>query len=694
MASASLAEPLLPSPTPASGASYQEAQQGLAAERTQAQERDARATMQGRLDTLHEHRPLETARTLTAVCPFILVNEFCERLCYYGLATNLVNYLVYVMDESPQTASVAVNVWSGTCYLTPLLGAWLADSYWGRYHTIAVFSTIYCVGVALLTASASWPNVGYPAASDGRPATWYQNAFLYGALGVVAVGTGGIKPNVSAFGADQFDPRDPRDAKDKASFFSWFYLSINVGSLISSTVIVTVQQNYSWPIGFSIPAFAMVLSLAAFVAGRRRYRHRPVIQSPLTRVAQVWYDAVWRNRNARIPDANPCNEVPPPLPASAPASAHAARKRNLVATHHLRHAKPTLWILRAERAWGGRFSLRQVGEVWSVVRLVPFFWLSVTYWAIYSQMQTLFVLQGNQLDRHIVLRFPDFLVPVFGKSSADWEIDTIIPSATMSTIDTLVIIGLLPLFDKVVYPLFARCGMPVTLLQRMGWGNVVALLSMVSAGVLEIYRRHRVHEGHTAPGGHGGAASDVTIMWQGIPLLLIGASEVLGSVGQLEFFYSESPPSMRSCCMALQLVATALGSYAASLLLVIAHWASDGTWVTKNLNHGHAENYFFALAGLMAANQLAFIWYSYSFTYTPRIDEDEPPRPMPSALSPPPASTNAGGLPHSATITIPGMGAAHASGVAESPGFLPPESLTVQADSPMLGGHVLPSEKR
>lgn len=131
-----------------------------------------------------------------AVCPFILGNEFCERLAYYGygagsragpcpcrtrsirepcllqggharhsllvpsrspafptppvplltarrLSTNLILYLTRVMGEESGHAALQVSLFSGTCYLTPLLGAWLADSMWGRYKTIMVFSLIY-----------------------------------------------------------------------------------------------------------------------------------------------------------------------------------------------------------------------------------------------------------------------------------------------------------------------------------------------------------------------------------------------------------------------------------------------------------------------------------------------------------------------------------------------------------------------
>lgn len=76
-------------------------------------------------------------------CPFILSTECCERLAYYGIATNLVSYLTEKLHEGNVSAATSVTTWTGTCYLAPLIGAVLADAYWGRYWTIAVFSTIY-----------------------------------------------------------------------------------------------------------------------------------------------------------------------------------------------------------------------------------------------------------------------------------------------------------------------------------------------------------------------------------------------------------------------------------------------------------------------------------------------------------------------------------------------------------------------
>ena len=106
---------------------------------------------------------------------------------------------------------------------------------------------------------------------------------VYLGLYLVALGEGGIKPCTSALGADQFDGADPVEKVTKASFFNWYYFSISIGSLLSGTVLVWVQDNVGWGVGFLIPTVLMVFGLVAFVAGRRVYRYKKLEGSPLKR---------------------------------------------------------------------------------------------------------------------------------------------------------------------------------------------------------------------------------------------------------------------------------------------------------------------------------------------------------------------------------------------------------------------------
>jgi solute carrier family 15 (peptide/histidine transporter), member 3/4 len=84
-------------------------------------------------------------------------NECCERLAYYGMSTNLVNYMKTRLGLENAVAANNVTNWSGTCYITPLIGAFLADAYMGRYWTIASFMIIY-IFVSQRLSSSNLPH--------------------------------------------------------------------------------------------------------------------------------------------------------------------------------------------------------------------------------------------------------------------------------------------------------------------------------------------------------------------------------------------------------------------------------------------------------------------------------------------------------------------------------------------------------
>ncbi|KAI7748984.1 hypothetical protein M8C21_033901, partial [Ambrosia artemisiifolia] len=236
-------------------------------------------------------------------CPFILGNECCERLAYYGIATNLVSYLTKKLHQGNAAAATNVTTWQGTCYLTPLIGAVLADAYWGRYWTIAGFSMIYFVGMCTLTLSASLPSLKPVECVDDicPSATPLQYAVFFAGLYLIALGTGGIKPCVSSFGADQFDDTDPKERVKKGSFFNWFYFSINIGALFSGTFIVWIQENKGWGLGFAVPALFMGVAIFSFFIGTPLYRFQKPGGSPITRMCQVLV-ASFHKRNVPVPN--------------------------------------------------------------------------------------------------------------------------------------------------------------------------------------------------------------------------------------------------------------------------------------------------------------------------------------------------------------------------------------------------------
>lgn len=156
--------------------------------------------------------------------------------------------------------------------------------------------------MTLLTLSASVQGIKPPCNDQDvcHPTSSQTGVFFVG-LYMIALGTGGIKPCVSSFGADQFDDTDEKEKKKKSSFFNWFYFSINIGALVASSVLVWIQTNVGWSWGFGIPAVAMAIAVMSFFSGTRLYRNQRPGGSPFTRIFQVIVASL-RKLNVEIPN--------------------------------------------------------------------------------------------------------------------------------------------------------------------------------------------------------------------------------------------------------------------------------------------------------------------------------------------------------------------------------------------------------
>lgn len=272
-------------------------------------------------------------------------NDVVERIVYHGVSANLISYLVGVLHQDRVSSVKSVNNWSGTICITPFVGAFVADAYFGLYWTIAVTSFFYltvsecsrrpgppwhlgsqalpvipslaeranacaCLaacaqGLVMLTLSASLPGLRPSDCAESTnlqcsPATPAQLRFFYVSLYVLCVGAGGIKSCASAFGAAQFDSDCRVEKVKKSSFFNWWFLGIKLGMLFSVTVVVYVQDNVGWGWGFGIPTALMLLVSLLFFAGSPFYRHQKPTGSPLTSYCQVVVAAL-RNRGLRVP---------------------------------------------------------------------------------------------------------------------------------------------------------------------------------------------------------------------------------------------------------------------------------------------------------------------------------------------------------------------------------------------------------
>uniref|UniRef100_A0A668A043 Solute carrier family 15 member 1 n=1 Tax=Myripristis murdjan TaxID=586833 RepID=A0A668A043_9TELE len=206
---------------------------------------------------------------------FIVVNEFCERFSYYGMRAVLVLYFKYFLKWDDDLATSIYHAFVALCYLTPILGAIVADSWLGKFKTIIYLSIVYAIGQIVMAVSAIHDITDTD--RNGTPDNMvFHVALSMIGLFLIAVGTGGIKPCVSAFGGDQFDASQD---KQRSTFFSVFYLCINAGSLLSTiiTPILRAQDcgihssQKCYPLAFGVPAALMVVALVVFILGSGMY---------------------------------------------------------------------------------------------------------------------------------------------------------------------------------------------------------------------------------------------------------------------------------------------------------------------------------------------------------------------------------------------------------------------------------------
>lgn len=132
-------------------------------------------------------------------------------------------------------------------------------------------------------------------------ATTAQYAVFFTGLYLVALGTGGIKPCIWPFGADQFDDTDPREKGKKGSFFNWFYFANNIGAFISTSLVVLIQEDVGWSLGYGIPTLVMAIGIAIFFSGTYFYRLQRPGGSPLTRIFQVFV-ASFHKQKLEVPE--------------------------------------------------------------------------------------------------------------------------------------------------------------------------------------------------------------------------------------------------------------------------------------------------------------------------------------------------------------------------------------------------------
>lgn len=316
---------------------------------------------------------------------YIVGNEACERFSYYGMRSILALYITSVLSKTPDQATEIIHYFIFANYFTPLIGAWLSDRIWGRYHTILWVSLFYCAGHGVLAASDLTTGV------DAK--IWC----LYAGLTLIAFGSGGIKPCVSAFVGDQFRPEQSH-LLQKA--YGAFYWSINFGSFFSFLVIPWIKDTHGYGWAFGVPGILMGLATLIFWLGTRHY--------------------------VRVP------------PSRETRSAGFFTVLGYALSHRgERKSGQGFWDVAR-----GRFSAEEVDGAASVVPILGVFALIPPFWALFDQSSSTWVLQGAQMVPFSLFGFT-------------------VKAEQMQSANPALVMMLVPLFTLGIYPLVGKLATPL-----------------------------------------------------------------------------------------------------------------------------------------------------------------------------------------------------------------------------------------
>jgi POT family proton-dependent oligopeptide transporter len=355
---------------------------------------------------------------------FIVGNEACERFSYYGMRSILAGYITGAvlkggLGQDADASTEIIHTFVSANYFMPLFGAWLSDKLIGRYHTILWVSLFYCAGHSVL------------ACSDLAGTVHGKLLMLYTGMALIAFGSGGIKPCVSAFVGDQFKPEQSH-LLQKA--YGAFYWAINLGSFFSFLVIPWIKDRHGYSLAFGVPGILMAIATFIFWLGTKHY-----VRVPPSRETKSsgFFKVFWH-----------CAVSWPQL----------VRVRQLQPRSHERGHGKSFWD-----AARGRFSEKEIDAAKSILPILLVFALIPPFWSLFEQSNSTWVLQGEKMVPTQILGLD-------------------IGAEQMQSMNALIVMILVPLFTLGIYPHIGRFAAP---LRRMSCGMFLAAGSYFVVAALQ-----------------------------------------------------------------------------------------------------------------------------------------------------------------------------------------------------------------
>ncbi|KAL8517443.1 hypothetical protein ACS0TY_015620 [Phlomoides rotata] len=532
--------------------------------------------------------PLRASTGAWKASLFIIAIEFSERLSYFGIATSLIIYLTKVLNYDLKTAVKNVNYWTGVTTLMPLIGGFIADAYLGRFYTVLVSSVVYLMGLLLLTMSRVVPSLRPCMGKTCVDPRRIHEIFFFLAIYLISVGTGGHKPSLESFGADQFDDDHPKERRDKMSFFNWWNSMLCAGLLLGVTVIIYVQDHFSWAAADVVLTILMALSTVVFCLGRPWYRYRKPLGSPLTPLFYVLVAAFKKRKLPYPSQSDQLYEVP---------KSDKTQGRLLFHTDKLRFLDKAAILedgLEKHNPWR-LATVTRVEEMKLILNMIPIWLTSLPFGICVAQGSTFFIKQSTTLDRRI----------------NDFEI----PAASTYALGAVGMIACVTLYDKALVPFFRRVNgneRGINILPRIGIGMCFSVVAMVIAALVERKRLNLVVKNPSQ------GSFSMSVFWLAPQFVIIGIADGFALVGLQEYFYDQVPDSMRSLGIALYLSVIGAGSFLSSFLITLVdHVTEKGgkSWIGKDLNTSRLDYFYWLLAGITMGNLCIYALVARRYTY-------------------------------------------------------------------------------
>jgi POT family proton-dependent oligopeptide transporter len=484
--------------------------------------------------------------------PYIIGNEGCERFSYYGMRSILTLYLAEVLylqhpafRAAPEAyAKAHYHLFVAAVYALPMVGAVVADRLLGKYRTILYLSIVYSLGNGVLALGAG------------------STTGVWAGLALISIGSGGIKPCVSAHVGDQFG---------RASWFRLrtiyqaFYFIVNFGSFFAELLIPWTWKHVGIRAAFGIPGVLMLASTIVFWMGRNVFIHVPPrpggrLGALDTASSVAFFLSVG---HLFFTAGRPWPELVGLSVAFLAAGYALFRWRQSIAPDNgflavVLYALAT-WVRRPGQPFfataRAHFGPETVEGPVAALRITSVFFLVSLFWALFDQHGSSWILQAKMMD----LRLGGL---------------TLLPSQ-IQAINPILVMLLIPLLARYVYPAAERLGLRPTPLRRMTAGMAITALSFVAIALVQAaIDRSPPHT--------------VSFRWQILGYLLITLGEVLVSVTGLEFAYTQAPRRMKSTIMGFWLLTVSLGNVLVSIISLIKLPLATSFWLFAGLMAGAA----------------------------------------------------------------------------------------------------------